>query len=55
MAYKADGKCYVGYVTLRQVYSGTGKYGPLEVARISTKDDRAIDCVKVKLRIIIIL
>jgi len=48
MAYKADGKCYVGFVTLRQVYSGGGTYGPLEVAWTSTKDDRAIDCVNVK-------
>ena len=48
MAYKADGKCYVGYVTLRQVYSGGGTYGPLEVAWTSTKDDRGIDCEKVK-------
>jgi hypothetical protein len=48
MAYKADGKCYVGYVTLRQVYSGGGTYGPLEVAWTSTKDDRGIDCDKVK-------
>ncbi len=48
LAYKADGKCYVGYVTLRQVYSGGGTYGPLQVAWTSTKDDRAIDCVKVK-------
>lgn len=48
MVYKADGKCYVGYITLRQVYSGGGTYGPLEVAWTSTKDDRGIDCVKVK-------
>jgi len=48
MAYKADGKCYVGYVTLRQVYSGGGTYGPLEVAWTSTKDDRGIDCANVK-------
>ena len=48
MAYKMDGKCYVGYITLRQVYSGGGTYGPLEVAWTSTKDDRGIDCVKVK-------
>lgn len=48
MAYKADGKCYVGYVTLRQTYSGGGTYGPLQVAWTSTKDDRGIDCVKVK-------
>lgn len=48
MAYKRDGKCYVGYVTLRQVYSGGGTYGPLQVAWTSTKDDRLIDCSKVK-------
>jgi hypothetical protein len=48
MVYKADGKCYVGFVTLRQVYSGGGTYGPLEVAWTSTKDDRGIDCDKVK-------
>lgn len=48
MAYKADGKCFVGYVTLRQVYSGGGTYGPLQVAWTSTKDDRVIDCAKVK-------
>ncbi len=48
MAYKTDGKCYVGYVTLRQVYSGGGTYGPLEVAWTSTKEDKGIDCVKVK-------
>lgn len=48
MAYKSGGKCFVGFVTLRQVYSGGGTYGPLEVAWTSTKDDRVIDCVKVK-------
>ncbi len=48
MAYKSDGKCFVGYVTLRQVYSGGGTYGPLQVAWTSTKEDRVIDCVKVK-------
>ena len=48
VAYKTDGKCYVGYITLRQVYSGGGRYGPLEVAWTSTKDDRGIDCAKVK-------
>jgi hypothetical protein len=48
MAYKADGKCYVGFVTLRQNYSGGGTYGPLQVAWTSTKDDRGIDCAKVK-------
>ena len=48
MAYKMDGKCYVGYITLRQVYSGGGTYGPLQVAWTSTKDDKGIDCGKVK-------
>lgn len=48
IAYKSDGKCYVGYVTLRQNYSGGGTYGPLQVAWTSTKDDRGIDCTKVK-------
>ena len=48
MAYKAGGKCYVGFVTLRQVYSGGGTYGPLQVAWTSTKDDRLIDCAKVR-------
>ncbi len=48
MAYKADGKCFVGYITLRQVYSGGGTYGQLEVAWTSTKEDRVIDCDKVK-------
>lgn len=48
MAYKSNGKCYVGYVTLRQNYSGGGTYGSLEVAWTSTTDDRGIDCEKVK-------
>jgi hypothetical protein len=48
LAYKADGQCYVGYVTLRQTYAGGGTYGPLQVAWTSTKDDRGIDCAKVK-------
>jgi hypothetical protein len=48
MAYKSNGKCYVGFVTLRQTYSGGGTYGPLQVAWTSTKEDRGIDCAKVK-------
>ena len=51
MAYKIDGKCYVGHVTLRQVYSGGGTYGPLQVAFTSASGslpDRGIDCAKVK-------
>ena len=50
MAYKIDGKCYVGNVTLRQNYSGGGTYGPLEVGFTSASGtpDRGIDCIKVK-------
>ncbi|MEO7924173.1 MAG: hypothetical protein ABIR30_10885 [Chitinophagaceae bacterium] len=48
MAYKRGGKCYIGYVTLRQVYSGGGTYGPLAVAYTSTSEDKGIDCIKVK-------
>lgn len=48
MVYKMDGKCYVGFVTLRQNYSGGGTYGSLEVAWTSTKDDKGIDCAKIK-------
>ena len=48
MAYKSNGKCYIGYVTLRQVYSGGGTYAALAVAWTSTKDDKGIDCTKVK-------
>ncbi len=48
MVYKSGGKCFVGFVTLRQVYSGGGTYGPLQVAWTSTKDDRLIDCEKIK-------
>ena len=51
MAYKINGKCYVGNITLRQVYSGGGTYGPLRVAFTSASDsggDKGIDCVKVK-------
>lgn len=48
MAYKSEGKCYVGFVTLRQVYSGGGTYAGLAVAWTSTKDDKPIDCSKVK-------
>ncbi len=50
MAYKIDGKCYVGSLTLRQVYSGGGTYGPLEVAYTSAGSlpDKGIDCIKVK-------
>ncbi|MEO7307473.1 MAG: hypothetical protein ABIR78_01560 [Ferruginibacter sp.] len=48
MAYKSGGKCYVGFVTLRQVYSGGGTYAALAVAWTTTKDDKPIDCSKVK-------
>jgi hypothetical protein len=50
VAYKMDGKCYVGTVTLREVYSGGGTYGPLQVAFTSASEqhDKGIDCEKVK-------
>lgn len=48
MAYKSNGKCYVGFVTLRQVYSGGGTYAGLGVAWTTTSEDKAIDCSKVK-------
>ena len=50
VAYKSNGKCYVGDVTLRQVYTGGGTYGQLEVAFTSAGNvpDKGIDCIKVK-------
>jgi hypothetical protein len=50
VAYKMDGKCHVGNVTLRENYEGGGNYGPLEVAYTSAseKQDRGIDCDKIK-------
>ena len=50
MAYKLDGQCRVGTVTLRENYTGGGTYGPLEVAFTSASDkqDRGIDCAKIK-------
>jgi hypothetical protein len=50
VAYKMDGKCYVGHVTLRETYSGGGTYGPLEVGFTTASGvrDRGIDCVKIK-------
>ncbi len=50
MAYKMNGKCYVGDVTLREPYSGGGTYGSLQVAFTSASSvpDKGIDCVKVK-------
>jgi len=50
MAYKMNGKCYVGNITLRQVYSGGGTYAPLQVAYTSASSlpDHGIDCTKVK-------
>lgn len=51
VAYKMDGRCYVGHVTLRENYSGGGTYGPLEVGFTTASGsggDRGIDCVKVK-------
>jgi len=50
VAYKMEGKCYVGTVTLREVYSGGGTYGPLEVGftSASSVQDKGIDCAKIK-------
>ncbi len=50
VAYKKDGKCYVGRVTLRQTYMGGGTYGPLQVGYTSASGqrDKGIDCMKVK-------
>jgi hypothetical protein len=51
VAYKLEGKCYIGTVTLRQTYTGGGTFGALEVGFTSdseTGGDRGIDCAKVK-------
>ncbi|MGH2552338.1 MAG: hypothetical protein ACRDEB_01410 [Chitinophagaceae bacterium] len=50
VAYKLEDKCYVGTVTLREVYSGGGTYGPLQVAftSASSEQDKGIDCTKIK-------
>lgn len=50
MAYKMDGQCRIGTVTLRENHEGSGNYGPLEVAYTSAsqQQDRGIDCTKIK-------
>ena len=50
VAYRSNGKCYVGDVTMRQVYAGGGTYGQLEVAFTSAGNvpDKGIDCNKIK-------
>jgi len=50
MAYKINGKCYIGNVTLRQEYAGGGTYGQLQVAYTSAGSvpDKGIDCILVK-------
>jgi hypothetical protein len=48
VAYKIDGKCYIGNITLRQDYTGGGTFGPLHVGFTSEGDDKGIDCTKVK-------
>jgi hypothetical protein len=50
VAYKMDGRCYIGTVTLRENYSGGGTYGPLEVGFTSASgvQDKGIDCAKIK-------
>ena len=46
IAYKRDGKCYVGTVELIEEYQGGGKYGSLKVGYAYTKS--VIDCGAVK-------
>ncbi len=50
VAYKMDGKCYVGTVELIEEYLGGGRYGPLKVGftSASNRKDNVIDCGKVK-------
>ena len=50
VAYRMDGKCHVGSVTLRQNYQGGGRFGPLQVAFTSASEheDGVIDCALVK-------
>lgn len=50
VAYKMDGRCYVGTVSLRETYSGGGTYGPLQVGYTSASQqrDKGIDCIKIK-------
>ena len=48
VAYKLDGNCYIGKITLRQDYTGGGTFGPLHVGFTSGNDDKGIDCALVK-------
>jgi hypothetical protein len=50
VAYKMDGKCYIGNVTLRETYTGGGTYSQLEVGFTSASEqhDKGIDCALVK-------
>jgi hypothetical protein len=50
IAYKRDGKCYVGYVRLYEPYEGNGTYGTLRVRTESSSfhPDFWLDCSLVK-------
>ncbi|MEO7308335.1 MAG: hypothetical protein ABIR78_07450 [Ferruginibacter sp.] len=50
VAYKINGKCYVGTVELIEDYQGGGRYGPLKVGPSSSSNtnEPSIDCGKVK-------
>jgi len=50
IAYKRDGKCYVGTVRLWEPYEGYGKYGKLMVGSESSsrRSDYWLDCILVK-------
>lgn len=50
IAYKRDGKCYVGTVRLWEPYEGYGKYGALKVGSESSsrRPDNWLDCSLVK-------
>lgn len=50
IAYKRDGKCYVGTVRLWEPYEGSGKYGTLMVGSQSSsrRSDYWLDCSLVK-------
>jgi len=50
IAYKRDGKCYVGTVRLWEPYEGDGKYGTLIVGSESSgrRSDYWLDCANVK-------
>ena len=50
IAYKRDGKCYIGTVRLWEPYEGYGKYGTLIVGSESSsrRSDYWLDCTLIK-------